>query len=278
MARLTQLILSVSLTAAALTLPTVATASSGDTYVVDDGDTLSGIAGALGVRLDDLLRANGLTVTSVILPGQRLAVPEGQDQAGGASTGAAAGPVHTVVAGDTLSGIAARYRVSLNSLLAVNRLSASSLITPGTPLLLPIDATTAGPATAGPATAGPAQAVVDYALAQVGKPYEFFTAGPATFDCSGLSMAAYGRIGITLIHHSPSQALRGSAVDFWNESIRAGDLVFLDGDWDGVIDHLGIALGATTWVHASQSRGTIVTGPLPPRSVIVAVRRIVPAD
>jgi len=211
MVRLTKLIVSVSLTAAALTLPAVADAADGGTYTVNDGDTLSGIA--------------------------------------------------------------ARYDVSLALLLALNDLSVTSLITPGMSLALPADA-----ATPGPAQSGPIGTVVDYALAQVGKPYQFFTAGPAMFDCSGLTMAAYARVGVTLVHHSPTQAQQGSAVDYWNGPIRSGDLVFLDSDWDGVIDHVGLALNATTWVQASQSHGAVVTGPLPPRRVIVAVRRFVPTD
>ena len=103
----------------------------------------------------------------------------------------------------------------------------------------------------------------------------FFTAGPGAFDCSGLTMAAYSRVGVSLIHQAASQARRGRAVDFWSQPIKAGDLVFLDGDWDGTIDHVGMALGPTTWVQASQSHDRVMTGPLPPRSVIIAVRRLV---
>ena len=44
-------------------------------YVVKNGDSLSHIAGKLGVRLADLLRVNDLSLTSVIVPGQRLDVP-----------------------------------------------------------------------------------------------------------------------------------------------------------------------------------------------------------
>ena len=240
-------------------------AAGGGTYVVDPGDTLIGIAATVGVPLDDLLQANGLTLDSVIVPGQRLTVPD-------AAASAALGPDYTVAAGDTLSGIAASHHVSLDALLALNDLNATSLITPGMQLALPADATAAATS-----TSGPLGAVLDYTLAQVGKPYRFFTAGPGAFDCSGLTMAAYARIGVTLVHHSASQAAQGAAVDYWNEPIRAGDLVFLDSDWDGAIDHVGLALGPTTWVQASESHGVVLTGSLPYDSVIVAVRRFVPS-
>ena len=48
--------------------------------------------------------------------------------------------------------------------------------------------------------------------------------------------------------------------------------MFLDGDWNGEIDHVGIALGPTTWVQASKTHDVVMTGPLPPRSVTIAVR------
>lgn len=271
MARLSRVVAGVSIGLATLTLPVVArptAAAESAVYVVQAGDTLIGIARWLGVPLDDLLAVNGLTLTSLIVPGQQLVVPAGD--AGGGEGWAPGGATYTVVAGDTLSGIAARHDVGLSALLAVNGLELTSLITPGMTLALP-----AGAAAASPPADGPAAAAVAYALAQVGKPYQFFTAGPASFDCSGLTLAAYRTVGIDLVHHSASQALQGSPVDYWNGSIRAGDLVFLDEDWDGVIDHVGLAISPWMWVQASQSHGTVLTGPLPPRSVIVAVRRLV---
>lgn len=272
MVRLSKLIVSVSLTAVTLALPGLANASEPNAseqgaYIVTEGDTLGGISAAMGVPLGDLLQANGLIVTSVILPGQRLEVP---DVSARGSSAVAAGPLHTVAAGDTLGGIAARHDVSLESLLAANQMSVNSLITPGMSLVLP-----AGAAPPADSPGGRIALVLEYALAQVGKPYEFFTAGSATFDCSGLTMAAYGRVGIPLVHHSPTQAGQGAAVDYWNGPIRSGDLVFLDTDWDGVIDHVGIALDATTWVHASESRDVVLTAPIPAKSVIVGVRRFV---
>jgi LysM repeat protein len=281
MARLSRLIAGVSLTVAGLALPAAVvpavvwpagSAEAAGVYVVQEGDTLSGIAASLGVPLNDLLQVNGLTLTSLILPGQRLVVPAGADGGSSGSGGgwAPSGASYTVVAGDTLSGIAARHGVRLAALLSVNGLVVTSLITPGMQLALPAGAT---PTAAVPD--GPAAAAIAYALAQVGKPYRFFTAGPIAYDCSGLTMAAYRSVGVDLVHHSATQALQGRAVDPWSESVRAGDLVFLDSDWDGVIDHVGIALGGWTWVQASQTRGVVMTGPMPPKSVIVAVRRVV---
>ena len=46
-----------------------------DTHVVAPGDTLIGIADSAGIRLSELLRANDLQLTSLILPGQHLTIP-----------------------------------------------------------------------------------------------------------------------------------------------------------------------------------------------------------
>ncbi len=46
-------------------------------YTVVSGDSLSGIAGRMGVKLSALLSTNKLTVTSVIHPGTQLTVPAG---------------------------------------------------------------------------------------------------------------------------------------------------------------------------------------------------------
>ena len=61
--------------------------------------------------------------------------------------------------------------------------------------------------------------VIEFALAQQGKPYAFATAGPDTYDCSGLTRRAYAEIGISLIHQSAAQAQQGRAVAFTTEPI-----------------------------------------------------------
>ena len=118
--------------------------------------------------------------------------------------------------------------------------------------------------------------VVAYVTAQLGKPYEFNTSGPDTFDCSGLSAAAYRQINITLPHQSAMQSTRGVAVDWLNEPIRAGDLVFIyTTGKPGVIGHLGVAIDAKRWIHAPRSGDVVRLGMIPSADKIVAVRRYV---
>ena len=47
---------------------------------------------------------------------------------------------------------------------------------------------------------GQVRTAVKFALAQVGKPYVWGQAGPSSYDCSGLTMAAYHAAGINLPH------------------------------------------------------------------------------
>ena len=258
-------------------------------HTVNNGDFLLGIAALYHVTLADLLAVNKLTVKSVISPGRQLALPStavAPVQAPAVTVGpATASLTYTVRNGDFLAGIASKYKVTLTDLLAVNKLKANSLILPGGTLAMPVGAVVPPVAPVAPVTpaasavvqaaAGPAAVVVAYAYAQLGKPYRFFTAGPTTFDCSGLVMAAYAQIGIAMIHHSASQAGYGTAVDIWSEPIKPGDLVFMAHE-DGVISHVGIAVDATHWIHAPAPGDVVRLAPIPPRGLLATVRRIVP--
>jgi cell wall-associated NlpC family hydrolase len=145
--------------------------------------------------------------------------------------------------------------------------------TPATTVPAPAPATTV-PAPAPAAT--PIDTVVAFAKAQVGKPYQYFTAGPSTYDCSGLTLASYKQIGITLTHQSLAQSKQGRAVDWTVEPIKPGDLVFMYSSRNpNVISHVGIAISPTRWVHAPRPGDVVREGPLPPASRIVAVRRFV---
>jgi hypothetical protein len=88
-----------------------------------------------------------------------------------------------------------------------------------------------------------------YAEQQLGKPYVFATAGPNTFDCSGLVKNVFGKFGVSLPHHSEDQATYGTAVD--KTKIQPGDLVF--SDWgDGPNSHVGIAVTPHKIIDAPQ--------------------------
>lgn len=135
------------LPAEARTLPTTASAGSAvpavrtvpsaktpDTYTVRRGDTVSAIAARFGLRTTDVLALNGLSWSSVIHPGQVLALT-GRGSA--PATASAASGTHTVRAGDTISAIARKHGVSVKAMLSANDLGWSSIIYPGQKLSVP---------------------------------------------------------------------------------------------------------------------------------------------
>lgn len=106
-------------------------------------------------------------------------------------------------------------------------------------------------AAAPPANGSRVDTVVGFALAQVGKPYVWAAAGPNAYDCSGLTMASYARVGIKLPHQSGGQAGAGRAVT--RAQLQRGDLIVYSG-------HVAIALGGGKMVHAANSRTGVVIG------------------
>ena len=90
-----------------------------------------------------------------------------------------------------------------------------------------------------------AQIAVAFALAQLGKPYVFDAAGPNSYDCSGLTMAAWAAAGITLEHWTGSQVTAGTPEPLDLSSAVAGDLVLIPGA-DGTManpGHVGMIIG-----------------------------------
>ena len=105
-------------------------------YTVAPGDTVCGIAQRYGVKCSALLAANGLTSGSVLSVGRRLVIP-------GALAETRGGGTYTVRKGDSACGVASRYGVSCDTLLAANELSQQDLIYPGQTLRIPRQLNTA---------------------------------------------------------------------------------------------------------------------------------------
>src|SRR5688572_737811 len=81
-------------------------AVAADIYVVEPGDSLSGIASRAGVSTSKLAALNGISDPNHIYPGQILSTDEPAK--------------YTVRSGDTLSGIAARHGLSTSYLAGLN--------------------------------------------------------------------------------------------------------------------------------------------------------------
>ncbi|MFE6733211.1 LysM peptidoglycan-binding domain-containing protein [Microbacterium sp. NPDC057650] len=135
----------------------VPTAVAPASYTVRAGDTVWTIAKKHGLRTADILAWNGMTMRSVIYPGQKLKLqkPAAAARPAAAAPAAVTPKTHTVAKGDTVYGIARKYGTSVSAILAANRLGASAVIHPGQRLIV------SGAAPAGPAakpTAKPASA------------------------------------------------------------------------------------------------------------------------
>ena len=95
---------------------------------------------------------------------------------------------------------------------------------------------------------------------QLGKKYVFGAAGPNTFDCSGLMMYAFKKIGINLQHSAQGEGYN----DKWakisaKSSLRRGDMIFFDTVKDAdLCDHVGIYLGNNYFLHAGSGAGKVL--------------------
>ena len=134
-----------------------ATAGDGASYTVVANDYLLGIAKKLGVTLQSLLDANGLTTSSLITPGQKLKIPAASAEntatttAGGSATTSAGTTTttaadtpgtYTVRPNDGWSIIASRLGVDAGDLAAFNDLTVNSVLIPGQKLRIPPTRTT----------------------------------------------------------------------------------------------------------------------------------------
>ena len=99
---------------------------------------------------------------------------------------------------------------------------------------------------------------LDFALAQVGRPYVWGATGPDSYDCSGLTWRSYAQAGIALPRVSADQhALGGRPVAITD--LLPGDLVFFaTAAWDpGAVHHVGMYVGRGLMVDAPHP-GTYV--------------------
>ncbi|CAM5442988.1 NlpC/P60 family protein OS=Streptomyces alboniger OX=132473 GN=CP975_16205 PE=3 SV=1 [Streptomyces alboniger] len=95
---------------------------------------------------------------------------------------------------------------------------------------------------------------IEFATAQIGKPYVWGAEGPGSYDCSGLTSKAWAAAGQGIPRTSQEQWKRLPRVDV--ENMRPGDLIIYHAD----ASHVGLYVGDGAIVHA----------PRPGRDVTVA--------
>jgi cell wall-associated NlpC family hydrolase len=85
---------------------------------------------------------------------------------------------------------------------------------------------------------------VDSALSQVGKPYQWGASGPDSYDCSGLTMWAWAKAGVSLPHNSGAQYAATPRVS--QGDWAPGDLLF----FGSPIHHVAMYIGNGQMVSA----------------------------
>ena len=103
------------------------------TYIVREGDTISGVAKMFGVSVNTVLWANSLNGKSVLKPGQTLVILP------------ISGINYTVKKGDTVKAIALKYGADVSDILNYNDLTSAQGLTAGQTIIIP-DAELAAPA------------------------------------------------------------------------------------------------------------------------------------
>ena len=90
----------------------------------------------------------------------------------------------------------------------------------------------------------------DWALTQLGRPYQWGAAGPSTYDCSGLTMVAWAHAGVGLLHYTGYQWVEGAHVPL--DQLARGDLLFYatNNADPNTIHHVGIYIGGGEMVDA----------------------------
>ncbi|GGJ58125.1 C40 family peptidase [Deinococcus roseus] len=182
---------------------------------------------------------------------------------------------YTVKSGDTLSSISRKTKVSIDTLVKLNKLSSSTLAI-GQKLQLGGSSTSKAPA-ATPAKSQTAQRssqVRVIAASWRGVPYVYGGVSRRGIDCSGFTMTVMKQMGVNLPHSSAAQYNYGTPVSKAN--LMEGDLVFFAAGGRG-ISHVGMYLGNGQFIHASTPRtGVIVSsiGEAYYRSTYVGARRV----
>jgi cell wall-associated NlpC family hydrolase len=97
---------------------------------------------------------------------------------------------------------------------------------------------------------GGATVAVQWAYAEIGKPYVWAAAGPDSFDCSGLTQYVWGKAGVYLGHYTGDQWNEGVHVS--QSQLEPGDLVFFAYNTSdpSSIHHVGIYVGGGNMIDA----------------------------
>jgi peptidoglycan DL-endopeptidase CwlO len=108
-------------------------------------------------------------------------------------------------------------------------------------------------------TSDEAKAAIEFARQQLGEPYVWAAAGPDAWDCSGLTMMAWRKGGISLPHYSAAQYQQTKHITAGD--LKAGDLVFW-GTSPNTIHHVALYIGNGQIIQAPHTGDVVKVSPL----------------
>lgn len=117
--------------------PVYPSCPGGTYYTVRRGDTMYAIAARHNITLNDLIAANPSANPNTLAIGQVLCIPSAAPVPPPVTACPTGYTAYTVVAGDTMYGIAVRYGIDLNALIAANPSANPNALVIGQTLCLP---------------------------------------------------------------------------------------------------------------------------------------------
>lgn len=252
------------------------------TYTVVSGDSFSGIAKKHNMSMSTLQALNPAVINiNFLRVGQVLTVSGSsnsttagnQSSSNNISSSTSSTTTYTVKSGDTFSSVALRFNISQSALLNLNpQITNINMLRIGQVLTVSSNSSNSSSSsnTAGSVSGDivssatssweeKADAIIATGNKYLGKPYVYGASVTQTnsFDCSSFTMRVFQENGVTLPRTSVAQSQVGTTVSLSN--VRKGDLVFFDTDFDGVINHVAIAMNSTTLLHSQSSIGVSIS-------------------
>jgi LysM repeat protein len=238
--------------APATVAPTIAASPAAAVHVVQAGENLTWIARRYGVSVDAIVVANGIANPSRIYRGQQLTIPgstpapvpeapppPAEVAPAPAVPVVAATQVHVVARGETLIGIARRYGISVDAIVAANGITNPGRIYGGQQLTIPGSSAVPAPAASTPDAPGASQALMAQRdavrqliveeSASIGVPAAFALA--VAWQESGWQQSVVshaGAVGIMQLMPATAvwigEAMLGAPVDMYDarQNVRAG--------------------------------------------------------
>lgn len=102
-----------------------------------------------------------------------------------------------------------------------------------------------------------ADQIISTAKKYIGVPYQWAGSSPSGFDCSGFVQYVFKAHGISLNRTAATQYKHGIFVS--KSNLQPGDLVFFQNTYKAGISHVGIYIGDGKFIHASSSKGVVIS-------------------